>query len=298
MPRSTRVSGAPEDGGYLKSKESEGMKDPNQPQKDTSALEHAIPELEDQPEMVITAEVDGVLHVLGEQGYITPEQYQQATDLRTGSENPHASSARKKHLLAALLREQTMVNLPPKCFAPLLRIAVYEADPSFNRSFIEPCLRAFGYRKVLEALLEYVRSGTNREKEGSANALYWAQRPLLLPDWIDRERQEQNQQELQQALQEFEQERLKAEQDFQQLWNGLLDVRSAISRALLKEFVENANLDVQRSIIGLLSLNPAKYPDELKPLVLIAARLAKEHADDYIRHRAEIQQKFVGTTDS
>ncbi len=274
------------------------MKDQNQPQRDTYALYHAIPELEDQQEMVITAEVDGVLHLLGEQGYITPEQFHRATELRTGRENPHSFLASKKHLLAALLREQKMVNLPPEVFAPLLRIAVYEANPSFNRGFIEPCLRAFGYRKVLEALLEYVRYGTNREKAGSARALYWAQQPLLFPDWIDRERKGQNPEELQQALQEFGQERLKAEQDFQQIWDGVLDVRRAISRALLQEFVENANLDVQRSIVAHLSFDPSKYPDELKPLVLIAARLAQDHADDYIRHRAVIKLKFVGTTDA
>lgn len=287
-----------EDVWHLKSKESEGVKDQNQQQRDTCILYRPLPELEDQQEMVIAAEVDVVLHWLGEQGYITPEQFQQATERSTGSENPHSSLVGKKHLLAALLEKQKLVNLPPEFFAPLLRIAVYEANPSFNRGFIEPCLRAFGYRKILEALLEYVRYGTNREKAGSARALYWVQLPILLPQWDDRERKWQNQKELQQASEEFRQEVLKAEQDFQQIWNGVLDVRRAISRALLKEFVENANLDVQRSIIPRLSLNPSKYSDELKPLVLIAARLAQDHADDYIRHRAVIQQKSVGTTDA
>lgn len=212
LPRVIFISGVLEDVWYLKSKESEGMKDQNQPQRDTSGLYYPIPELDDQQEMVITAEVDVVLHLLSE---ITPERIQQATELSTGRENQYSSLAGKKHLLATLLREQKMVNLPPEVFAPLLRIAAYEANPSFNRSFIEPCLRAFGYRKVLEALLDYVRYGTNREKAGSARALYWAQLPILLPSWYDRERKGQNQEELQQALQEFEKERLKAEQDFQ-----------------------------------------------------------------------------------
>lgn len=301
MPSVIFISGVLEAVWYRKSKEGKegkGMKDQNQPQRVTRILYRALPELEDQQELVITAEVDVVLHLLGEHGYITPAQFQQTTELSTGSENPHSSLAGKKHLLATLLRKQKLVNLPPEVFAPLLRIAVYEANPSFNRGFIEPCLRAFGYRKVLEALLDYLRHGTNREKAGSARALYWAQLPIILPSWEDRERKWQNQEELQQALQEFHQERLKAEQDFQQIWDGVLDVRKAIFRALLKEFVENANLDVQRSIIPGLSLNPSKYPDELKPLVLIAARLAQDHADDYIRHRGAIQQKSVGTTDA
>jgi hypothetical protein len=45
------------------------VKDQNQQQRDTCILYRPLPELEDQQEMVIAAEVDVVLHWLGEQGY-------------------------------------------------------------------------------------------------------------------------------------------------------------------------------------------------------------------------------------
>jgi hypothetical protein len=44
--------------------------------------------------------------------------------------------------------------------ASLVRTAVYESDPSLNQDFIEPALKAFGYRKVQEALLAYLEQGT------------------------------------------------------------------------------------------------------------------------------------------
>jgi hypothetical protein len=37
---------------------------------------------------------------------------------------------------------------------------VLERNPSFNRVFIEPCVRSFGGNRVLAALLRYLESGT------------------------------------------------------------------------------------------------------------------------------------------
>jgi len=170
-----------------------------------------------------------------------------------------------------------------------MRLAVYEANPSFNRSFIEPCLRAFGYRPVLEALLDYLKYGTNREKAGAARALYWAQLPLLLPSWYDRERPGLNQETFEQALQAFHEEVATAQQAFDQLWQELADLRTEIALALLKEFVENADLDVRRSILPQLALRPGQYSAEWEPLVLTTIRLARTHEDTYIRHRVELQ---------
>lgn len=69
---------------------------------------------------------------------------------------------RRKWFVAYLFR--FIVPVPEPFFAPLIRAAVYEVNPSFNRNFVEPCIRAFGHRRVIEALLVYVEQGTNFEK--------------------------------------------------------------------------------------------------------------------------------------
>lgn len=52
--------------------------------------------------------------------------------------------------------------------------AVYERNPSYNRYFVEPCVRSTGWQPTAPALLVYVRDGTDFEKAGAFNALYWA----------------------------------------------------------------------------------------------------------------------------
>src|SRR5262249_31443861 len=65
--------------------------------------------------------------------------------------------------------------------APMLDAGIDDVNPSFNRSFIEPCLSAFGPRRVNEYLLGVVESGTDFRKAGAVNALYWAQVGLSIP---------------------------------------------------------------------------------------------------------------------
>jgi hypothetical protein len=55
----------------------------------------------------------------------------------------------------------------------MLRAAVEELDPSFNRLFIEPCMRAYGSAGAAEVFLEILRTGAASEKAGAASALYW-----------------------------------------------------------------------------------------------------------------------------
>ncbi|WIX88174.1 hypothetical protein [Amycolatopsis sp. DG1A-15b] len=38
-----------------------------------------------------------------------------------------------------------------------------------------------------------------------------------------------------------------------------------------------------------LTLDPARYPAELHPLVAEAVHLARTHPDGYLRHRVELQ---------
>lgn len=80
-------------------------------------------------------------------------------------------------LKISLLVRKHWEHLPEAYFAPLLRAAIYEADPSFTQDFLTPALRAFGHRKVQEDLLRRLEQGTPREQAGALRAWYWAWKP-------------------------------------------------------------------------------------------------------------------------
>lgn len=152
-------------------------------------------------------------------------------------------------------------EVPVWLVSPLLRAAVYEVDPSSNRSFIEPVSLFYGRRRVFEELLGYARSGTDFEKAGAINAFYWAHlRSGFRWDGGERE-----------------------------LSDDVRDLRAKVRHYLLQEFVINPKVEVRRNIISQLNLNGSAYPVELQPLVSRAIEIAREHTDDYIRHRSEIQ---------
>ena len=46
-----------------------------------------------------------------------------------------------------------------------------------------------------------------------------------------------------------------------------------------KEFVDNPDLDVQRRIIPMLSLESEAYPEGVRPLIPIAIEIARSHSD-------------------
>ncbi|HYH64925.1 MAG TPA: hypothetical protein VD866_09550 [Urbifossiella sp.] len=156
-------------------------------------------------------------------------------------------------------------------FTPMLNAAVAEVNPSFNRSFVEPCMTAFGPRRVNEYLLDVVEAGTDDQKAGAANALYWAQVgltfigevPAFTPDH--------------------------ATPESRAAYEALADIQARKRRLLLETFVANPNVDVRRSIIPKLHLDPADYPEGLRPLVAEAIAIARGHPDEYIRHRVEVQ---------
>ncbi|GHG31112.1 MULTISPECIES: hypothetical protein [Amycolatopsis] len=70
--------------------------------------------------------------------------------------------------------DHTYSDLPEPFFDPLVRAAVQDPDPSFNRQFVEPLCAAFGARRTQEALLGILATGTNPERAGVARAWYWA----------------------------------------------------------------------------------------------------------------------------
>lgn len=53
----------------------------------------------------------------------------------------------------------------------------------------------------------------------------------------------------------------------------------------------NEDLDVRRRIIPCLVLRPKPRGSKRRELVERATRIAREHPDEYIRHRVEIQVK-------
>lgn len=147
-------------------------------------------------------------------------------------------------------------SVPKALYGAMIRAAVYEVDPSVNRYFVEPCLHSYGNRRVVESLLKYAETGSDFEKAGAANALYWAGLPSRYPG---------------------------ADKD------EIADLSLRRRCLYLREFAANESVDVRRSIIPSLKLEDAAYPEELRPLVAEAIRIARSHPDDYIRQRVEVQ---------
>ncbi|GGP93923.1 hypothetical protein GCM10010278_84940 [Streptomyces melanogenes] len=94
-----------------------------------------------------------------------------AADVPEALRARHLAHAVRKPLLAS-------AHLPEELFAPLLAAAVYDPDPSFCRWFVEPAVYVFGRRRVTNALLDYVQTGTDAERAGAKRAWYCAHVPL------------------------------------------------------------------------------------------------------------------------
>jgi hypothetical protein len=153
---------------------------------------------------------------------------------------------RRKWFVAAFFKSYPV---PRRMLKPMLFAGVLEKNPSYNRDFIEPCVKSFGPETLLIQLLEYLESGSDEEKAGAASALYW----------------------------------VGGDDD------STADLRQRIRCQLLREFVHNSHLEVRRRIIPMLELRARKYPKDLRPLTRQAIDIARSHSDEYIRHRVEIQ---------
>lgn len=162
-------------------------------------------------------------------------------------------------------------KIDERFFLPLIKAGVYEVDPSFNREFIEPAIKHFGRRRVMEALLDFINDGNNFEQAGAINALYWTGMKLDFPPNVPNFSIEY------------------ASPESRAAYESLADIRRQIGLRLLELFVNTDSVDVQRSIIPRLDLDPTKYPDSHKNLISKALAIARGHSDDYIRHRVEVQ---------
>jgi hypothetical protein len=162
-------------------------------------------------------------------------------------------------------------RVPEALLEPMLDAAIEETNPSFNRSFVEPCMTAFGPRRANEYLLDALASGDDFRKTGAANALYWAGVPLEFrarPPSYDPEH---------------------ATPESRERYEALADVWARKRLLLLQTFVESASVDVQRSVIGKLNLDPAAYPAAHRDLVDRATDIGLNHRDEYVRHRTSVQ---------
>ncbi|MFD1045812.1 hypothetical protein ACFQ1S_09690 [Kibdelosporangium lantanae] len=156
--------------------------------------------------------------------------------------------------------------MPEEWFEPLIRAAVHEPDPSFNKQLIEPAITALGRRRVQLALINYLHTGTAPDIAGAARAWYWTQVPLTYLPSSDTPTPE--------SLAEYE---------------AFDDLRQRYRHTALRQFVTVDDLDVRRCILPGLPLDPTLYPTEMHDLVAHAVRIARTSSDEYLRHRVVIQ---------
>lgn len=173
--------------------------------------------------------------------------------------------------------------MPPTLFWPMLKASVDEPNPSASRHFVEPCVWSFGRRQVVEALLKIVEQGDDRDKAGALRALDWAWRVDGRPKGEGRLSRAAAA-----ALSLGAPESAAAEGDDDALHN-LGELLERWQCMLLKTFVENQDLEVRRSALPSLSVHEASYPPAFRPLIAEAVRIAREHPDEYIRRRIEVQ---------
>jgi hypothetical protein len=183
----------------------------------------------------------------------------------TGAELPrewmsdHASRARKALRLVFSAR-----LAGPEWFEALLRAAIHDPNPSFNRVFVEPMLAAYGRRRVQSALIERIEHGSCPERAGAARAWYWAD-VLSRPD------------------SDYTAQPLRPD------YGRCPDLSIRWRQTALRVFVTDDDPDVRRNILPSLPLATAAYPVELHPLVHEAIRVARTSSDEYLRHRVEHQ---------
>jgi hypothetical protein len=140
---------------------------------------------------------------------------------------------------------------PPALASMMLTMGVDEENPSTNRLFIEPAVKAIGARRVMNRLIELLRDGSDREKAGAASAAYWVQGDRNQPTYVD--------------------------------------ARARFRDEMLRQFVSTESVYVRQRIVSSLSMKAEDYSPDVATLLPTAIRIARNHADPYIRHRVEVQ---------
>jgi hypothetical protein len=187
-----------------------------------------------------------------------------------GAEAPDKSDARSwRHAARWAIGRAVSVraneSVPEEWFAPLVRAAILEPDPSFGRQLVGPAMAAFGRRRVKLAILDHFEKGTTSEAAEAAKAWYHTCFGAYAPGYTGTRDHE-----------------------------NCLDLGERYVRAALRRFVAEDDLDLRRCILPDLPLDLESYPAELHDLVVEAIRIARTSDDGYLRHRVEIQIRAGG----
>ncbi|MFF9340198.1 MULTISPECIES: hypothetical protein [unclassified Streptomyces] len=169
----------------------------------------------------------------------------------------HLAHAVRKPLLGR-------ASLPDEWFVPLMAAAVYDPDPSFCRWFVEPAVYAFGRRRVMAALVDYLQVGTDAERAGAVRAWYSAHVPLR----ADRSPAYGPGGIRDPALDESQ------------------DIKDAWLEASLRVFAETTDLKMRHRVLPDLPTAREAYPPPLHELLESTLVSARAHPDPRIRRWA------------
>ncbi|MEI6235672.1 MAG: hypothetical protein WCT04_21665 [Planctomycetota bacterium] len=168
------------------------------------------------------------------------------------------SDDKRKFFTAAILTAAAAV--PEKLYQPMLRAAIYETSPLRAQAFVEPLTKAFTVRQVYQHLLEFVQNGNDFEKAGAVNALHW-----------------------------IGERKTASEKENSKPDMSLMSLDEVKRKVYLNTFISNANLDVRRSIITYVDLDAFTAAPTIKELIDKVVKLCRQHPDEYIKHRVEVQ---------
>ena len=219
---------------------------------------------------LLTRPVQNAVVAEDEQSSIEPRSFLTCTtevarllgveDVAMKPDNRHA-----RHLAHAVrkpLLERAF--LPKELFAPLMAAAVYDPDPSFCRWFVEPAVYAFGRRRVMAAMVDYLRIGTDAERGGAVRAWYCAHVPLR----EDRSPAYEPGGVRDSALDESQ------------------DIKDAWLEASMRVFAEATDLRMRHRVLLGLPTSRAAYPPHLHELFESTLASAEAHPDHHIRRWA------------
>ncbi|MFE9137691.1 hypothetical protein [Streptomyces sp. NPDC007355] len=142
--------------------------------------------------------------------------------------------------------------------------AVYDPDPSFCRWFVEPAVYACGRRRVMAALVDYLRAGTDAERAGALRAWYSAHVPLRSgrsPAYAPGGVRDP-------ALDESQ------------------DIKAAWLEAALRVFAATTDLRMRHCVLRDLPTSHTAYPPHLHELLEGTLASARRHPDLHMRRWA------------
>ena len=141
---------------------------------------------------------------------------------------------------------------PKRLLGSMIKAAVNEPSPSFNRSFVRPALRCAGPARVMSALVRIFREGQPSERAGALAALYWATA------------------------------------DASDFASDAEDVPRLGQGELLDTFLATEHLPLRRQILPWLELGTS-MADELAVRIARVTEVCRTSSDEYLRTRVRVQ---------